>query len=66
MKKERRILFAFAVLLIAALVAAAQPARRAGETAAPAATQPAAATGGKYGLFMSHMTNAFTVELSAR
>ncbi len=55
MKKGSRFAFAlFCVLLIASLIAGC-----AGQQ------QPAATGGGqKYGLFMSHMTNAFTIELS--
>lgn len=71
MKKERRILLAFVMLLVVALVAgcanqpaATQPAANQPAATQPAANQPAASTPAKYGLFMSHMTNAFTVELS--
>lgn len=72
--KKRLLVFVTVFMVLALTLAACQaPAPAAEEPAAPAAEEPAApvaeepaapAAAEKYGLFMSHMTNAFTIEMS--
>jgi ribose transport system substrate-binding protein/inositol transport system substrate-binding protein len=71
--KKRLLVFVSVFMVLALTLAACQtPAPVAEEPAAPAAEEPAAPAqeepaapaAAKYGLFMSHMTNAFTIEMS--
>lgn len=71
--KKRLLVFVSVFMVLALTLAACQaPAPAAEEPAAPvveepaapAQEEPAAPAAEKYGLFMSHMTNAFTIEMS--
>ncbi len=71
--KKRLLVFVSVFMVLALTLAACQaPAPAAEEPAAPAVEEPAAPAqeepaapaAEKYGLFMSHMTNAFTIEMS--
>ncbi len=69
---KKRLLVFVSVIMVLALTLAACQAPAPAATEAPAPEQPAAtevpaepaAPAAKYGLFMSHMTNAFTIEMS--
>jgi ribose transport system substrate-binding protein/inositol transport system substrate-binding protein len=71
--KKRLLVFVSIFIVLALTLAACQApapaaeepeAPAAEEPAAPAPEEPAAPAAAKYGLFMSHMTNAFTIEMS--
>jgi ribose transport system substrate-binding protein/inositol transport system substrate-binding protein len=71
MKKRMMVFMAVFMVLALTLAACQAPAPAATEAPAPeqpaateAPAEPAAPAAAKYGLFMSHMTNAFTIEMS--